>query len=92
METTHDEESRHYAARGQAAIQNDMEFAWLLAERSTKRSILMELGRIGEPEAIRHVAEHICEMKPHAEEAVALIRRWRNGRPFDAVTVKTGDP
>ena len=81
METARQSQDAHYASRGRAATQNDLSCVWLFSgDCSSRELILSELGRIGDPEAIRHVAEHICELKPPPEEAVALIRQWQSGK------------
>jgi hypothetical protein len=44
-----------------------------------RRSIMQELGRIDNDDAMKSVARQICKLKPRAREAVAMIRRWRLG-------------
>ena len=84
METARRRLDAHYTLRGQAATENEESCAWLFSgEHSSREILLSELGRIGEPEAIRHVAEHLCELKPPVEEAVAMIRQWQTGKTPD---------
>jgi hypothetical protein len=45
--------------------------------RYYRRSILAELGRFKDDEDIRLFAEIICEWKPKAKHAIALLRSWR---------------
>ena len=80
MEVVEQKLSRYYTLKGQSATQNRESLSWLFSgEPRLKQPILSELGRIGQPEVIRHVAEHICEMKPRPDEAVAMIRQWQTG-------------
>jgi hypothetical protein len=44
-----------------------------------RKTILTELGRIGDDETLIAVAREICDLKPKARDAVALIRRARLG-------------
>jgi hypothetical protein len=52
---------------------------WLWNGGKMRMSILAELGRIEEPGAVLTIARQICELKPKAREAVAMIRRCRLG-------------
>ena len=92
MESTPQEQSRHFTAKGEAAVRSEQDLAWLLSERRARLPILTELGRIGEPEAIRHVAAHICQRKPRADEAVAMIRGWRDGKSPSPVALEVVSP
>ena len=49
-----------------------------------RQTILIELGRIRDPDAIRKVARQLCELKPTTREAVAMVRRWRLDQPLSA--------
>jgi hypothetical protein len=45
-----------------------------------RRTILTELGRIPDDNALRSVAATLCREKPkRARDAVSLVRRWRLG-------------
>jgi hypothetical protein len=65
-------------------------FGWLVDREKCERgispgdcwrpSLLAELGRIDDPEAMMAVAERICEIKPATKEGVRIIRRVRLGR------------
>ena len=80
MDAVDQKSSRYYTLKGRTATQNHEAFSWLFSgERKLKQPILSELGRIGQPEAIRQIAQHICEMKPRPDEAVAMIRQWQTG-------------
>lgn len=41
-----------------------------------RRSIMYQLGRIRHPEVLKIFAEHLCVIKPTAQDAMWLIRRW----------------
>lgn len=43
--------------------------------------MLVELGRVEDPDELRIVARRICKLKPKARDAVAMIRRYRVGEP-----------
>ena len=92
MDTASQAQDRYYAERGQAATQEDGCLKWLFAGEFGRKTILTELGRIGEPEAIRHMAKHICDLKPHTEEAVAMIRQWQTGKPVDSGVLELAEP
>ena len=77
MDTVRQNLDAHHAFRGRVATQNEPSCVWLYGDCTSRECILSELGRIGHPEVIRHIAEHICELKPSPEEAVALIRQWQ---------------
>ena len=82
MEIIDEGSSRYYTLRGQSATQNREALSWLFSgDRRLKQPILSELGRIGQPEAIRHVAQHICDLRPRPDQAVAMIRQWQTGTP-----------
>src|SRR5437016_4668522 len=51
-------------------------YSWLfdLQADSMKRTILAELGQVGNAEAIRTYAGQLCEMKPKTREAVLMLR------------------
>ena len=92
MGTLRQSQEMYYALRGQAATENEESCAWLFSgDRSATETILSELGRIGEPEAIRHVAQHICELRPPLEDAVAMIRQWQTGKMPDRSAVAVAD-
>ena len=52
-------------------------YAWLVNDKNIRKTVLAELGRIQDEEAIRLCAAKICELKPKTKDAVAMIRRWR---------------
>jgi hypothetical protein len=67
----------------------DPMFSWLAdiegmrtnEPKSLRSSILAELGRIQDEETLRAVALQICELKPKARDASAMIRDARRGKP-----------
>jgi len=78
-----------YRLDAMRALKDDpARFGWLYDEgvikagdeSAWKPSILTELGRLGDPDRIRGVADRICELKPKARDAIAMIRRFRIGR------------
>jgi hypothetical protein len=60
----------------------DPSFFWLFCPKTNtvRASILAELGRIEDDEALRVFATQVCESKPKTKDASAIIRRWRLGR------------
>lgn len=78
----------HYAALAMVVLADDTRFAWLYDRKkmqageknSWRPSILAELGRIADPDALRTVAEQVCTMRPKTKVAIVLIRRWRLGK------------
>ena len=88
--------SRHYEIRAFAVLglgdldaqDPDPTYLWLCDPRRQhppgvvyRKSILTELGRIPDDEDLRAVALRVCELKPKARAAIAMIRRWRRGEP-----------
>jgi len=67
------------------ALVDDDRFAWLVDRPKMeagqpgawKPSILSELGRIQDVDAMRAAALGVCELKPKTKEAVAMIRFFR---------------
>jgi hypothetical protein len=55
------------------------EFAWLCDNETgrTQRTILYELGRIEDREALLEVARELCASQPRTQEGVQTIRRVR---------------
>lgn len=78
-----------YRQRALAALMHDKQFAWLCdideMQQGTGKGwqppILVELGRLKDPELIREVAAILCERKPETRDAVNMIRRVRNLPP-----------
>src|SRR6516162_1281313 len=70
-------------------IHDSGRFGWLIDREKCKRgdarlggdgfrcSLLAELGRYDDPEAMMAMAEHICRIKPATKEGVRIIRRVR---------------
>ncbi len=65
------------------------EFVWLwdLSNNRIKRTLIVELGRIEDPETMISVARQLCAEKPKTQEAVARIRAWRTGKAAPAETI-----
>jgi len=81
-------QNRRYGTRAMMILTPDdadeatkARFAWVFDPDAdvVKHSILEELGRTPDPEALRVVAEHICDNRLRTREAVTLIRRIRLG-------------
>jgi hypothetical protein len=53
---------------------------WLVDEEGARWGILVELGRIRDPEKFSVAVAWILEHRPKTKEAVARIRRFRAGR------------
>ena len=65
-------------------------WVWLLRPNrdgvaTSRKTILSELGRVKDDEALKVFADALCERKPAAQDAIRLLRRWR-GR-LDAMLV-----
>lgn len=70
-------------------ILKDGDYKWLFDESAIMKgtdgkkhiqpTILTELGRIDDDEAMRDVALQICKLKPKTRDAVLMIRRVRTG-------------
>jgi len=77
-----------YRQRALCALNWEPQFAWLVSTPEAiaaggarmRFTILAELGRLGEPEAIREMATVICEAKPLTTRAVNILRSIRTGR------------
>jgi hypothetical protein len=76
-----------YHIRAFGLLQDEPWAKWLVGDVSqegkpgqVRKTILAELGRLGDDEALRAVARHICERKPTTKDAVAMIRHYRLGR------------
>ncbi len=52
---------------------------WLADEGRARWGVLIELGRIGEPETFEAAVEWALENRPRSEEAKAYIRLFRAG-------------
>ncbi len=59
---------------------------WLANERGARWSVLIELGRLGEPGAFEEAVDWALESRPSTEEARAYVRRLRSAAlsPDDA--------
>ena len=91
-----------YQQRAIAALMNDPRFFWLgmdeaavMAGKSRpRRAILQELGRIADEDTMRLVAEKVCELKPTARQARAMIRGFRGvqreGNALDLANILVG--
>jgi hypothetical protein len=55
---------------------DDSRYQWLIdrASGTLKQTTLSALGRLGDADAIRTVAEHICVRRMRTKDAVSLIR------------------
>jgi hypothetical protein len=56
-------------------------YAWIVCTDPVvqKTSVLAELGRLGDPEAIRQLARRVCELRQPAKRAVGYVRYLRRG-------------
>ena len=86
--TTRGIQNRRYATRAAAVIRDDAACRWLYdaSTQTIRASILAELGRLETDEQILRLGRQICELKPTAREAIAMLRAARLGRsaPSDA--------
>ena len=78
--------NRYYALQAVRALMNrtghiEPRFYWLVNRKGTtyRKTILAELGRLGDRETIREAAAVLCEIKPPTAAAVARVRRARLG-------------
>jgi hypothetical protein len=77
-----------FEIRALQILREDPAFQWLCSteeainrgEGKIRASILVELGRVDDDETLWDFARKICELKPLAKDAIALIRRWRTGK------------
>ncbi len=84
-----------YRLRAMSILREDSRFLWLIDPEkaiqgkpgSWRPSILAELGRLEDQDAMRAVALRICELKPKARQAVSMIRRARTGAKGDGDAV-----
>lgn len=51
---------------------------WLLRDDYPRKTIVSQLGRVGNEQAIKIFADKLCELKPRAREAVKLLRLWED--------------
>lgn len=65
---------RHFAM---GRIVDEPDCRWLMAEGSGRRTILTELGRIGDSDELVALAKAVCASKPKARDAVRVIRAHR---------------
>ena len=87
--------NKMFGIRALRALRKDPAFQWLCStEQAISRgeskmhfSILAELGRVDDEDAIRDFAREMCKRKPRTKDAISLIRRWRTGkdRSVDAI-------
>jgi hypothetical protein len=78
-----------YEIRAIGRISDDPRFEWLCSDGPTimagkghmRRTILSELGRIEDAEEREQLALYLCELQPTTREAIAILRRYRIGRP-----------
>ncbi|MGA7770468.1 MAG: hypothetical protein WCA27_30070 [Candidatus Sulfotelmatobacter sp.] len=62
-------------------------WVWLLRPNrygvaESRETILSELGRVKQDEALKVFADALCERKPRAQHAIRMLRRWRNAFDF----------
>ena len=73
----------HALSLGKEDMPEAFRFLWDANEATQtfrgRWTILAELGRIADENDMRAVAHKVCEMKPRARDAVAMIRRARIG-------------
>ncbi len=64
------------------ALGDDPAYEWLMDPKTGKvrRSILAELGRLEDPDAIRDIAGQICELRLKAADAIMAVRAVRLGK------------
>jgi hypothetical protein len=81
-------DNENYKIRAVALVADDPRFGWLMSDGPTIRAgqghmrhtILAELGRIDDPQAMEAMALYLCEHRPTTREAVVLMRAYRLGR------------
>ena len=74
-----------YQQRAIHVLLNDPKCLWLGVDEKAimagtmqmRRTIMQELGRIADDDELRQVAAKICELKPTARAAVAMLRQYR---------------
>lgn len=79
--------NKYYQGRAQGVLKDEAGVEWLMDVAQLKQhqpgnyrqTILQELGRIDDDDALKAVARRLCELQPSTHEAVAMIRRWRLG-------------
>lgn len=56
-------------------------WGWLLRTNGhCRKSIVSQLGRVRCEIALRIFADRLCELRPKAQEAVQMVRRWNERR------------
>ena len=97
--------NKDYATRAQTVLgikpnnPPDFPFLWLgdfskieigkSQQRGYRKTILAELGRIGDDRNLIEAATEICNRKPTAEDAIEMIRGWRLGRASVSVSLES---
>ena len=78
----HPDAGYHVAAFQALGGGDDPAYAWLIDLKTGKvrRSILAELGRLEDPDAIRDIAGQICELRLKAADAIMAVRAVRLGK------------
>ena len=79
-----------YAGQGLSVLGGDVagfpkestdRWGWLLRVSSgvsyCRKSIVSQLGRTRQPEAIPIFADELCRLRPTARQAIRLLRRWQ---------------
>jgi len=66
-----------YRFRAMGILGEQAEYQWLLNDEKPQRSLLSELGRIEDEEALRFMAGCLCRSRPAAHDGVVLVRRFR---------------
>lgn len=80
-----------YHGRAFKALQDDPRFEWLWWGGRLRKTILAELGRVGDEDDIRALALTLCEQKPRTTDAIVRIRQWRLGRQEAGTADQLGD-
>lgn len=74
-----------YLSAGYNALKGAVDFReryrWLIGDdgETLRIGIITELGRIPDPEEVRHVADAICQHRLRGKDAIVRIRRFRLG-------------
>jgi hypothetical protein len=91
-----------YQQRALSLLYRDPRFVWLGMDEAAvmagkmkmRRTILQQLGRIGDEDELRFVAGELCRLKPTTSKAIAMIREYRgvqhNGKALDLANILVG--
>jgi len=72
-------QNKYYQSQAVKLIMDKPEFSWLLDSRvnRVKQTLLTELGRIANDDALLEAARALCRIRPSTSDGVAMIRRYR---------------